>query len=621
MSIRASKAGFVLGLVLRQSNLWRRTLVTSAPAVQSVWSALDVELLTDSTPTSTPPSFSFLEVESADYRAAAISLPPRPLTQRPIPWPTLFPQAHPSTPPTKHIQPMRCDSIVRHVASGDLAAARAVYDDLRRLQIPTHARAVYLSAATACLDANPPDKDGFLFWLNLIPNRPATRSHPSLKTTWKPIVERISEILGRDFQFLSQFLMLAAKKGLLPVVLRPFMNYLVLNLSPQQSVNIMGNVTQTYIINTSPQESESARGLKHRTVAEKQVSGWWNRYMIAMASAGWTDAVTELLNNPPSSVQWSEPARQRLDQLLYHPRDAEDENTDDQALPDVPWQPRILAQRLRHALHHPPSPTTLATIIRHLEYISSSHPTILHRFKSRFCRPPGALFISLSSRQNLWRHAQLISIRASGSHETAISHFSAHWQWYGLPLSFRSIVPTSTSLKAFPSIDIITSILPSLLSCTLTSDLRSRHMQYLQLAHVLPPSWRPTSATHSTFIREICHRLGPAEGISALHAVIDEGFDPGLQSYNVLLCSLARRGKDDQMIQLLEAMRSTDFEEGSIHGLVGRLPFPNARTYDGIIYVLEKRGDIGLAGQIKRLKREDIDRYRQDEMVVEAQQL
>lgn len=539
----------------------------------------------------------FLEAETSDYRSAHIALPPRQEDLRPIPWPTVF--AHHSATRNARIdvRRRRCDTIASLVKGGDLQAARTVYDELHTLNIPVHARMLYLDAARQCLFSSAADTSGFLFWLGLIPNRPATTTHAELKRVWLPILGRALESRPQDLEFLASFTLLVARKGYLPVMGRPLLTHLAILLPPHQSTSLLKEASTIFLEATSSIISSSKSGQVHRRAALLSVDGLWNSHLRALFRAGWNEDALSLLKHPPFQVTWSD---HTLDVVAN--KQQEERRLDEMFSEDVsdPREPHAsLGNKIRKTLRTLPRPSELASLIYDLKALSSTHPNFLGTYRRCFIRRRSDMdgHSRTGIRYQVWLHAELISLRLAGRHDAALEYFEQHWLWLGLPdVGVRKLsTSTSQTRKTQPSIYVVTSVLRSILRQVPDRQLLALHQQYLGSAKTLPPVLQPTPATHSVFIHEIAYRLGVREAVTALEAISAAGFEPGVQSYNVALCALASSNMIEGMMALLSSMLQSD-------GQLGGVPLPTKRTFLGVVAVLEKYGRWEAAAAVKQVQ-------------------
>jgi len=189
--------------------------------------------------------------------------------------------------------------------------------------------------------------------------------------------------------------------------------------------------------------------------------------------------------------------------------------------------------------------------------------------------------------------------------QEVIDVFQSHFLWFGVPDHPLRRSPTPTSGKALihPSKQVISTLLPSLLSTIPTTSLQSFHSSYLSIAPNLPPILAPDAHIHGPFLSAISHHLGPDSAIDAINRIIEAGYDPGIFSYTHLLLSLVGRdrGRSAEMFQLLKEM-----ENGSVYGPIGkerRLPEPSKTTYKALETLFRNRHDEASAKEVERMRR------------------
>ncbi|WOO81543.1 uncharacterized protein LOC62_03G005064 [Vanrija pseudolonga] len=535
----------------------------------------------------------FLEPDNEEYVGAEAFLPTRQgHPHAPIPWPTLF--SHETGAKPAPARP--CDLLARLVAENKLGPARKVHDELRALHTDILHREIYLSAAVSSLASTPEGRANFLFWMGLIPNRPATPATPVLKNTWHPIVYRLIGEHSEDLQFISNFLTLAGKKGLLPAVLPSLITPLVAICPPHVSERILESAIAAYLSVTVPKTSTSARADRNRTRATDQVTGFWNRYLRALAIAGWDESARALLFSPPKGISWSRFSRsvvlgqglERRDTAAAARAEAEEEN------PfgilnrnNVP----ALAIGLRQALNSDQLPhvSRLADLQRQLLALPK-RTSLIRRFRNRFTRPPStpAGRSTPTMREVWWWHAEIVRLAQDGRPEDAIRVFREHFLWVGLPPTnvAKSDEPSYGFTRLVPSARINTSVLRSILALLPIDELSEYQQQYLRLARSTAPSLQPNEYTHLAFIREMTYRQGPVAGTTALHAIVEAGLDPGAPAWSALVLSLCGRGQVSGAIQVLDGME----KRAKIGDSGIRMPLPTARTYAGAIRLLMQNG-------------------------------
>lgn len=509
----------------------------------------------------------FLENETIEYESIRTVLPARDSSPRPIPWPTIF--AHPDSTSARP-KARLCDPVARLVGEGDLVSAQKIYHELRSHQIPIHHQFIYLDAASQCLEAG--DKDGFLFWIKLYPNRPATRNHPELKTTWGPLTTTILLRHASELDFLEAYLLEGARKGLLPTIIRPMMQHLTFVASSTQSQEIFEKAFTTYLANTTPKDSDglSEQGEKHKTVAQGQVEKWWTMYKRMCAVQGWLSI---------------EEAGYRLS------FDRQAEQPSFAAGMESATSSSKRRDLVASAIDHPPPAKDLASLIWDIhcgtpEKVESFRQAFVYRAKPD---EPTRVTPSSYARQILWTRAIMIMHARGKNHQKVIEAYQDDFTWYGLPdhpLKRQENV-TSDRILIYPRKTVITTLVPSLLA-TLDSDMLVHfHQQYLDTSTSLPPSLQPDGHIHNTFVSEIAHRISLQAGMAAIDSIVSRGYDPGTQSMTTLLMVYARKRMISEMFELLESMERGDELASNTGQPLGRvIPPPTVETYDWLMKIL-----------------------------------
>ena len=571
------------------------------------------------------PPLDFLEHSQEEYDDVRAVLPERDLSARPIPWPTLFaPKITKYNKDRQYVKdgasstverpPLLCDTLHRVVLQGDYTAARRVLEELQRIGHTPHARKAYINPALACLYARNPDKEGFLMWLSLYPNRPAVRSYKAIQVEWMPVVEHLKVYHTFDLDFLQAFLVQAGKLGLLPVVFEPLIRHITLIFPPSTSLAVFQSAVKAYYISTTPKSSTSDRAKLQRAVADEQSQNWWNKYVRQLLSVGYKDQALFLykqFGEVEGSIKWEEFTDEVVRNALSPPS---------LELGEMDWEAPLPAL-IQQALSTKVSTNDLARLIRELEGYRESHPTLLKRFKERFTSPPSSRAHRRAPHRNarLYFHAEIINLGERGQHEEAVRRFAKEYLWVGLPphplaqtpststegstsLSYRPPRPSSnpdvsgTSLEShkagtpptpisYPSIHLITSLLPSIFA-TLPAPSHgvvAYHKAYLAQHSTLPPTLQPRAATHATFIRGIITHRGPAAGLKGLKEICRQGLNPGEAACAAVLFHFAARGRMLEMTQLLNAMERGDVWDGVA------LPKPTKWTYEPLKGVLQAR--------------------------------
>lgn len=531
----------------------------------------------------------FLEPETGEYNEAADFLPEQTLAApAPIPWPTIFPHGE-----ARPVQRRACDLLARLVSENRIEQARKVYDELHALHtVPVH-RKLYLKAALASLQPTAEGRADFLFWLELYSNRGAAENHPGLKATWDPIVSLIlNEHL--DVDFIGKFLELGGRKGLLPALMPHFTHVVATMAVPSLSEEIMQRSLAAYINATTSKTSTSRRAEYGRAFVSDQVNHWWNQYLRSLSMAGWNDAARALLFSPPPGVTWDLFTRHivvgdpgpRKQRAMERRRSKAKQDPLDALLQPSNAREESLAKMISSAVHSPTFPDvgTLARIQAELGSMPN-RARLLKSFKRRFINPPkahpGRSIPTMAQQQ--WWHAEITRLVRAEKHKEAVDHFREHFLWLGLPpVSLAPPKPDATRLV--PSINVLTTIIPSVLSLLPKDEWVNYHSAYLDMIPTMAPSLHPTEFTHLAFVREIAFHLGPPGAQHALKTTMERGIDPGLPAWNAHLLALAGRGRFEAAVRVLKAMESG-------RKIAGRtLPSPTHRTYIGLVRVCAANG-------------------------------
>ena len=522
----------------------------------------------------------FLEKESTEYDQIKTVLPTRDTSPRPIPWPTIF--AHPAPSPSRAAR--LCDPVARLVSEGDLSSAQKIYHELRSHQIPIHARFVYLEAASQCLAAR--NTEGFLFWLKLIPNRPATRNHPELKATWGPLTSRVLTHYGTDLDFLEAYLVEGARKGLLPAIVRPMIQHLTFVANSARSQTIFENAFTAYIAYTTPKsDALSGQGEKHKSIAEGQVEEWWSLYRKMCSVQGW-------LSMEESGYDFSIDTRS----------DTSTSKTMKESVLPTSNKRRDL---IPFILENPPSARDLAGIIWDVycgtpDKVESLRQAFVHHVASA----PGQITPSTSARKILWTRAIMIMHARGKKHVDVIEAYQNNFTWYGLPDHplRRKEDDQSERILIYPRKTVITTLMPTLLATLDMDALIAFHQQYLDTSTFLPPALQPDGHIHNTFISEITHRISLQAGMSAIESIAQHGYNPGSQSMTTLLMVYARKRMINEMFDLLESMeRGDEFASSTGQPLGQVLPPPTVETYDWLMRIL-RNSDKEAVAMLQRMK-------------------
>ncbi|OXG39152.1 hypothetical protein C359_04054 [Cryptococcus neoformans Bt120] len=577
-----------------------------------------------STPPATSPAPPFLEDESAEYATAALTLPELRCAPSPIPWPTLLPRPPAAAAPPR--RPKFCDPLFRLVLRAQHSAALAIHAELRAHAVYIQPRHEYLAPATAALAAR--DTDQFFLWLALYPNKPATANTPELRAIWHPLLALVVAMLkqpssgsGSDHRpFLARFLAATAKLGVLPTVLPALTPHLAFTLPPAASYPLLSDSIAAYTKYTTSAESTSKRAQVQRGMVRRQVAGMWAAYLRGLIAAGWREEAKRLFEAPPDGVEWdpftSGYVVSRLAPCLSAPGPPFPLSTPLKTT-SLPLSKQLLSTSL--------SPTHLASVLHTLssQPLCTTHPNLLPRFKQRFLRR--TFTTGTRERERTWLHAEIINLQKQGRHHDAVQTFADHFFWVGLPPhpSFSSLSATSkdASAKHYPSIQILVTLLPSLLPllpAPLSSSVPNYLDAYVQLATgtdpALAPALRPNSVMWSVVVREIVHWGGGGEkGLEQGRKVLalarraseaSEASDgPGEAAYRALLLALAGRRRVDEMYDLLDHMESLSSSSSSFPAEPsGTSP----KTYIPLVAILAKTG---LAADAQRVLQRGVDRF------------
>ncbi|RSH91469.1 hypothetical protein EHS25_009768 [Saitozyma podzolica] len=567
---RGRNAAHVLRLVWTQRRRQFSTAVLSqdtpalVPVLQANARASASTSSSSSSSVANAPASEFLEPSSREYQRASLTLPARDTSPHPIPWPTLFEHPTSSSMPAPHPRTHRCDPLARLVASGDLKTARTVYDELQALHIGILRRQVYLSAALGSLDKTKQGKADFLFWLELVPNRPAVRPHPRSRVQWGPVISRLIEEHTTDVQFLEQVLLLAGRKGVLPSISGPLVRHLAHFTRPDGLQRIFESAMEAYIRSTTSARSESLRAEAHKEFARRRRSDMYGGYARALIAAGWMTAARKLLANPPNGVIWDEYMLGKVTKVM--------------APTSTSTSSSRAVRRVRAALRGDISPTGLANLIQDLE--ADRRHSLVALMARRISR----------IKAETWYHARMLLAARGGSHETVIELFNAHFYWVGLPLH-PSKPAESVTKRLYPTKGIITTVLPSLIYTLHPRAIADFHKAFL--SQTTSPSLRPTDATHGTLMRTITHRLNANAGVKTLRRTLEAGHEPGISACNAMLFALARAKRLGEVKGFLEAMEN----EVEVAGMA--LPKPDEKTYLGIAGSLEMAGLVEEAQELR----------------------
>ena len=556
----------------------------------------------------------FLEDEGTEYSAVTDVLPSRSSHARPIPWPTIF--AHPDRDGQNNSEagssrrtiPRLCDSVARLVGEGDLIGARKVHDELKSHGSFVQARFIYLDAAKQCLQAD--DTEGFLFWLRLYPNRPATRSHPGLRSVWEPITNQIINQYTYDVELLRTYGMECGRMGVLPAVIHTLIRHFIFITTPERSRQLIAEILSTYKQHTTSVTSTSDRAKRQLQIVQNQVDAWTEAYKQTVAANGYF-----------------------ADQEL---REA------DLITPyvgiTIPPEIKKLRDRIEFAIETPPVAADLVRLI--IAIRTSETPEDENDFREHFIRPPHIrvreLQVPSEVRAYEWWRAIMMVESKRGSVQGVIDTFQQHFHWFGLPdHPCRRNLPaqddTATRSLLYPGRSIMTTLLPAL-RATLPSfdgeneshdDIIAFHKAYLDCCRHAPPILQPDGHIHNVFIRAIAHYCSTDAAITAIRTIASYGYDCGVQSMTTLLIAFGRSSQYDEMFTLLEAMERGDSiqrdtvpleqvqgSEASASMMPREevesgmtLPAPSTNTYDWLASVImRKRRDPETAQKVLRMK-------------------
>lgn len=528
----------------------------------------------------------FLEPEDAEYSEAAAYLPTRSAQANPIPWPTIF--KHGEAQPKQHMA-RPCDLVARLVAENRLQPARKVYDELKALHTPIQHRAIYLSAATQCLDRTPEGRAAFLFWLELYPNRPATKNTPELKATWNPVVLRLLHQHLDAADFIADFMVLVGRKGLVPTIMPLLVLPYTTVTTPDVSEQTIDRMVSAFLASTTSSSSTSERAERHRKVAQRVAAQTWNLYLRALTLAGWTDSARALLYSPPPNVSWSRFTRMVVLQQGLERKQAAVAAAEARAVRaqnDPMWAaienkqhsaPQAhLGRAIQTVLDSDslPSIKHLASLQTDLNSLFASRPKLLYAFRRRFTqndRRRGVPGITTM----WWWHAEIYRLARAGRHEEAVKRFREKFLWIGLPplnVAQNGVDETETS-RLVPTIRVISTVLPSILQLLKHDEAVVFHKTYLSMAKRLPPALQPNDVVHLAFVTGLGETGGASGARDAINRISSMGYALTAAPWSVLLLKLTGSGQFNAAIQLLDKMEAG--KEG--------LPLPTARTYAGLL--------------------------------------
>lgn len=552
----------------------------------------------------------FLEPESNEYQMATMVLPPQDIHSIPIPWPTLFPSSSEALPEFSSATAQKpCDLLARLAAEGDVSSARAVYDEMKALHLRIQHRSVYLDTALAVLDGTSQGKKDFLLWLELYPNRPATKATPSQKKTWQPIVNRLCRDHAFDLDFLSDFLKVAGKKGLLPSVLPRMLKHITMLAPPSRSKEIFEYSIQTYRAFATSSISTSERAAFHASIVDDQISTWSALVLRYLILAGWTGDAMAFYE---SRTEWDQSAQKIMWEkglLEWCDPKPSVSPTIKAIVLEIPEQ-QTITKRVKSLYDHangilssmrlkPVTPRQLNTFFKELDTYSRVHPidaaAFHHLFQEAFFAiphsDPSVRRKITKTRRILWWHAEIVTLQRKSMSKQAVASFLQHFIWSGIPdhpirselsRQLKELPPRTDEAEdtVLPSLHIICSLLPSLLSLLPPASVVSYHAEYLASIPTLPPFLKPDELIHLAFLREILHKSGPEAGIAAIQRIINTGLDPGAACWNAVIISLAGQNKLPTAFALLDAHRNDASKVMSVQY--------SERTFEGMVHVLQK---------------------------------
>lgn len=553
-----------------------------------------------------PPSF--LEADEGEYAEAAEFLPDREATESPpVPWPTVFshgaPRPHRSQP---------CDIVARLVASNKLSAARKVVDELAALHTPVQHRKIYLGPAIACLQPTDEGRRDFLFWMGLYPARGATPNLIPLRREWEPIAHRILAESIDDAAFLTDFLELAGRKGLLNVILPIFVAPITAILPPHESEAAIARAIASYRATCRP-KSTSSLGRTLAALTDSQTGIWWNKYLRALAIAEYHDNAIALLHSPPSGVRFDSWTRamvlgedmtkqRRADVAMAHQyglmKKAKRADALAALIDDPPPSRRMLAKYLARVLDRTqrdlPPVSELADTQR---LLLQERPELLGALYRKFTAHIGDGPVRGSSvRHAWWAHAEMLRHARAGDHAEAVRTFRRRFLWVGLPPTSVGGVDASRAPRRLPNKRIICSLIPSILAPMSPAERAAYRAAYYAPSRRLSPSLKPNQYTHLAFVRAETLAGGPTAAMEVVQNIVEVGMDPGLPAWSALLLSLMGRGDVDAALHLLDSMeRRAPFGTET-----RRMPAPSGRTYAGLVRIAVKHGRIGVAADLMR---------------------
>jgi hypothetical protein len=453
--------------------------------------------------------------------------------------------------------------------AGDLKTARIVYDELVSLHIGILRRNMYLAPAISCIDGTQAGLEAFLFWFNLVPNRPAMRAHTAFKSAYAPLVDRLLSHHSRDARSHVQVLLAAAQKGVLPAIYGPIVRHLAFILAPATLEHVTESVWQTFIKHTtshaSARASSSARASAHQASATQRAEEGWNALVRALNAVGYGEQAAGVVKRR-LDVAWQDGTLAGL-----RKGHAAQSIVETQRTPVLAHLPRLV--RSAYAARRAElKPKALASL---LDELSIAKPSLAQRLVDRY---EASLADESESTSRLARrgpamaerltHARMLACRDAGDHAGVVQRFTEAFHWIGTPdhilpiqaigsetASDRSwMIPTRhIERKLYPTSVHLTTLYPSLLHLNHnTSGSGSANalsfVQYLRhallidsvattasanadnasplsgitaisadvIARPLAPRLLPLPTTFAVITRKICELYGPAAGLMLL---------------------------------------------------------------------------------------------------------
>ena len=399
--------------------------------------------------------------ESCEYRMASMTLPERYVA--PIRWPysnvSRSREQDGEAGAEMHI-PRRCDTLASLVVSGDLRTARIVYDELVSLHIGILRRSIYLEPAIACIDGTPEGLEAFLFWFNLVTNRPAMRPHAAFKAAYAPLVDRLLELHGTDARAQVQVLLAAAQKGALPAIFGPIARHLAYLVPPATLVTITNSVWETFTKSTTSHASEkassTARAAAHALSAGRRVGEGWNALVRALRAAGYEGQARQVVLDK-SSIEWQDATVQGLVAGCA----ATEVSKVSARTADLSHLPRLV--RSAHAARRGDLKAKALSAL--LDELCEARPSLAHRLVERYeatitdSSSETEADVGAQIRQRKrgasmperLAHARMLAFRDLGDHAGVVERFREAFHWVGIPDQHAAGLSAGTSADSSPS--------------------------------------------------------------------------------------------------------------------------------------------------------------------------